>query len=201
VASIFHCLRPLEKPASTSVEDARLVVLAQTDQQSFAALYTRHFAGIYGYCYRSLGTVERAEDAAQQVFAQALASLPEYHEMGRFRSWLYTIAHHVIRAQLDTDHTNASLDVVTEVPDPGISPEEQALGALDRGALLEAIGLLPRDQRRVIELRIAGLKGREIAQELGRSHEAVRMLQHRALDHLTTALLSPDQSRGGRYGA
>ena len=201
MASIFHRLRPLEKPASTSVEDARLVVLAQTDQQSFAALYTRHFAGIYGYCYRSLGTVERAEDAAQQVFAQALASLPEYHEMGRFRSWLYTIAHHVIRAQLDTDHTNASLDVVTEVPDPGISPEEQALSALDRGALLEAIGLLPRDQRRVIELRIAGLKGREIAQELGRSHEAVRMLQHRALDHLETALLSPDQSRGGRYGA
>ena len=201
MASIFHRLRPPEKPASISVEDARLVVLAQIDQQSFAAIYNHHFAGIYGYCYRSLGTVERAEDAAQQVFAQALASLPEYREMGRFRSWLYTIAHHVIHAQLDADRTNASLDIVAELPDPGISPEEQALGALDRGALLEAIGLLPRDQRRVVELRIAGLKGREIARELGRSHEAVRMLQHRALDHLEAALLSPDQSRGGRHGA
>jgi RNA polymerase sigma factor (sigma-70 family) len=201
VASLFHRLRPPEKPVSTPVEDARLVVLAQADQHVFAAIYDRHFAGIYGYCYRSLGTVEQAEDAAQQVFAQALASLPEYRESGRFRSWLYTIAHHVIHAQRDADHSNASLDVAAEVPDPGISPEEQALGALDRGALLEAIELLPRDQRRVIELRIAGLKGREIAQELGRSHEAVRMLQHRALDHLTAALLSPDQSRGGRYGA
>jgi RNA polymerase sigma factor (sigma-70 family) len=201
VASIFQRLRPPEKPVSTSVDDARLVVLAQDDQHSFAALYDRHFAGIYGYCYRSLGTVERAEDAAQQVFAQALASLPEYRETGRFRSWLYTIAHHVIHAQRDADRTNASLDVVAEVPDPGISPEEEALGALDRGALLEAIRLLPRDQRRVIELRMAGLKGREIAQELGRSHEAVRMLQHRALDHLTVALKSQNQPRGGRHGA
>jgi RNA polymerase sigma factor (sigma-70 family) len=201
VASNFQRLRPPEKPVSTSVDDARLVVLAQDDQHSFAALYDRHFAGIYGYCYRSLGTVERAEDAAQQVFAQALASLPEYRETGRFRPWLYTIAHHVIHAQRDADRTNDSLDVVAEVPDPGISPEEEALGALDRGALLEAIGLLSRDQRRVIELRMAGLKGREIAQELGRSHEAVRMLQQRALDHLTVALKSPNQSRGGRHGA
>ena len=200
MASIFHGLRPPEKPAGIAVEDARLIVLAQADQHSFAALYDCHFAGIYGYCYRSLGTVERAEDAAQQVFAQALASLPDYRESGRFRSWLYTIAHHVIHAQRDADHSNASLDVVAEVADPGISPEEQALGALDRGALLEAIEQLPRDQRRVIELRIAGLKGREIALELGRSHEAVRMLQHRALDHLTAALLSPDHSRGGRNG-
>ena len=98
MASIFHRLRPPEKPVSTPVEDARLVVLAQVDQHVFAAIYDRHFAGIYGYCYRSLGTVERAEDAAQQVFAQALAALPEYRESGRFRSWLYTIAHHVIHA-------------------------------------------------------------------------------------------------------
>jgi RNA polymerase sigma factor (sigma-70 family) len=201
VASIFHRLRSPEKPASTAIEDAQLVVLAQADQESFAAIYDRHFAGIYGYCYRSLGTVERAEDAAQQVFAQALTSLPQYRETGRFRSWLYTIAHHVIHAQVDADLANASLDVVAEVADPGKSPEEQAIGALARGALLEAIELLPRDQRRVIELRIAGLKGREIAQELGRSHEAVRMLQHRALDHLNASLMSPDQSRGGRHGA
>ena len=61
MASIFHRLRPPEKPVSTPVEDARLVVLAQVDQHLFAAIYDRHFAGIYGYCYRSLGTVERAE--------------------------------------------------------------------------------------------------------------------------------------------
>ena len=32
-----------------------------------------------------------AEDAAEQVFAQALAALPRNQETGGFRSWLYAI--------------------------------------------------------------------------------------------------------------
>jgi RNA polymerase sigma-70 factor, ECF subfamily len=130
-----------------------------------------------------------------------LASLPRYQETGRFRSWLYTIAHHVIAEQLSGDHADAPLEVVADIADPGRSPEEQALGAIERAALLEAIDRLPRDQRRVIELRIAGFKGREIAVEMGRSHEAVRMLQHRALDLLASALIDPDRPRGGQHGA
>jgi len=107
----------------------------------------------------------------------------------------------VIGEYLRCDQADASLDVVVDVPDPGRSPEEQALGALERVALLEAINRLPSDQRRVIELRMAGLKGREIAEVLGRSHEAVRMLQHRALDRLVSALAAPDLARGGQHGA
>lgn len=200
MASIFPRRRPSGKPRPTTVEDVLFDTLARTDQEAFAAVYRRHFAGIYGYCYRELGSAERAEDATQQVFAQALGSLPRYEEQGRFRSWLYAIAYHVIHGQFSADHHDSSLDDVEGLADPGSSPEEQVLGALDRRALREAIARLPRDQRRVVELRVAGLKGREIATELGRSHEAVRMLQHRALDHLAT-LMSPDQSRGGRHGA
>jgi RNA polymerase sigma-70 factor (ECF subfamily) len=200
VAFIFPRRRPSETPRPPTVEDVPFDTLARTDQEAFAAVYGRHFAGIYGYCYRELGSAERAEDATQQVFAQALGSLPRYEEQGRFRSWLYAIAYHVIHGQISADHHDGSLDDVEGLADPGSSPEEQVLGALDRRALLEAIARLPRDQRRVVELRIAGLKGREIAAELGRSHEAVRMLQHRALDQLA-ALMSPDQSRGGQHGA
>ena len=200
MASIFPRRRPSGTPRPTTVEDVPFDTLARTDQEAFAAVYRRHFAGIYGYCYRELGSAERAEDATQQVFAQALGSLPRYEEQGRFRSWLYAIAYHVIHGQFSADHHDGSLDDVEGVADPGSSPEEQVLGALDRRALREAIARLPRDQRRVVELRVAGLKGREIAAELGRSHEAVRMLQHRALDQLAV-LMSPDQSRGGQHGA
>jgi RNA polymerase sigma-70 factor, ECF subfamily len=201
VASLFHQRRPPETSQPTTVEDGRFGTLAPPDHEAFAAVYRRHFAGIYGYCFRELGSAERAEDAAQQVFAEVLGTLPRYQERGRFRSWLYAIAYHVVHDQFRADHHDGSLDDIDEMVDPGSSPEEQVLGALDRRALLEAIARLPRDQRRVVELRVAGLKGREIAAELGRSHEAVRMLQHRALDHLASALMSPDQSRGGRHGA
>ena len=203
MASLLHRRRPSPRPAASvaaahAVADAHLVARAQADRAAFAAPYDRHFAGVYGYCYRELGSAERAEDAAQQVFAQALGSLPRYREQGRFRSWLYAIAHHVIAAQRRADRADASLDALPEVADARASPEDQALGSLARGDLLAAVARLPADQRRVVALRIAGLKGREIAEVLGRSHEAVRMLQHRALARLGASLVPP---RGGRDDA
>ena len=53
------------------------------------------------------------------------------------------------------------------------------------------LGLLPRlpdDQRRVLELRLAGLRGPDIAHVLGRSHGAVRVAQYRAIARLRTML-------------
>jgi len=178
-----------------------LVARAQADLEAFAAIYDRHFAGIYGYCYRALGSAELAEDAAQQVFEQALLSLPRYREAGKFRSWLYTIAHRVIGAQRGAAHARPALALSDDLADPGVSPEDHVLDAMARQELLAAIARLPREQRLVIKLRMAGLKGREIAEELGRSHEAVRMLQQRALDRLGADLIGKNQRRGGRDGA
>ena len=53
--------------------------------------------------------------------------------------------------------------------------------------------LLPEEQRRVVELRLAGLTGPEVAAALGRSHDSVRTTQRRALARLRTLLgITPD---------
>jgi len=49
---------------------------------------------------------------------------------------------------------------------------------------------LPVDQREVIELRLAGLTGREIAEAMERSVDAVKMLQLRAMKRLRAAVLT-----------
>jgi hypothetical protein len=75
-------------------------------------------AGIYGYCYRELGSAERAEDAAQQVFAQALASLPRCRETGRFSAWLYTLAQWSLR---HSGERRRGLTAIGTRPSPGAS--------------------------------------------------------------------------------
>lgn len=45
------------------------------------------------------------------------------------------------------------------------------------------------DQRRVIELRLSGLKGAEIASVIGCAHSAVKMLRHRAMNRLRAGLV------------
>jgi RNA polymerase sigma-70 factor, ECF subfamily len=168
------------------------------DRRAFAALYQEFFAPIYRYCYARLGSQERAEDAAHQVFVRALEAFDRYQETGRARAWLFTIAHHVVANEV-ARRGAIPLAEEFDLPDPAASPETLALAAFDRHALRAAIERLPADQRRAIELRIAGLTGREIAAELGRSVDAVKMLQHRAIERLRAEL--EGNRTGGRDGA
>src|SRR5688500_15159175 len=75
--------------------DATLVSQAREDRQAFAALYERHVAAVFGYCYHHLGSREAAEDATSLIFTRALAALPT-HRGSSFRGWLFGIAHHVV---------------------------------------------------------------------------------------------------------
>jgi len=54
--------------------------------------------------------------------------------------------------------------------------------------LLAAVARLPDDQRTAVELRLAGLTGPEVATAMGRSHEAIKKLQLRALERLRAEL-------------
>ncbi len=168
--------------------DATLMSSLQRDRQSFALLYDRYFEALYRYCYVRLRSAERAEDATHQIFVHVLEAADRYQEMGRFRAWLFTIAHNVVTKELLARPADDVDEMAHSVVDPAAGPELDALAAVERQELWGALARLPRDQRRAVELRLAGLSGREIARELGRSHEAIKMLQQRALARLRLEL-------------
>ncbi|HEY7034942.1 MAG TPA: sigma factor [Thermomicrobiales bacterium] len=73
--------------------DALLVARAREDLDAFAPIYDRYFAPVYRYCLDELRDPVAAEDAASQTFLRALSALPTYRESGRFRAWLFALAH------------------------------------------------------------------------------------------------------------
>jgi RNA polymerase sigma-70 factor (ECF subfamily) len=168
--------------------DAVLVARSQRDRHAFGALYDRYFDAVYRYCYVRLGSAERAEDAAHQIFVRALEGVGRYQESGRFRSWLFTIAHNVVLNELAARPQGMTHEEMEFVMDPAAGPEAEAVPAVELQRVRAALVQLPPDQRQAIALRLAGLTGREIARELGRSHEAVKMLQQRGLARLRTHL-------------
>ena len=174
-----------EPPADPPTDDVALVARAVADRLAFEPLYARYFDPIYRFCHRRLGTHDAAEDAAALVFAKAIEALPGYRVgEGSFRSWLFTIAYRVVADQFRGRHPVESLAAAREVAADAPSPEGQVLAADERRMLRSLLAELPDDQRHVLELRLAGLSGAEIATVLGQSHAAVKMLQQRAVKRL-----------------
>ena len=134
-----------------------------------------------------LGTDVAAEDAVSTVFTRALAAGPRYDDPS-LRSWLFAIAHNVVANAYRAERPGASLESAWDLPDRVPLLEETVIVDDERDRLLGALRRLPEDQRRVLELRLAGLTGLEIAHLLNRSHGAVKMLQLRAYARLRDIL-------------
>ena len=177
-----------------------LAARALHDPDAFTVLYRSYALDIYRYCYRRLENREAAEDATSQTFTNAYAGL---RSLGHkpFRPWLFSIAHNVVIDFYRGRANITSLDDILSQQDPGESPEELAIGQENRGAVHLLLQQLPKRDREVVELRLAGLSGPEIAQSLQCSHDAVRAAHHRAIKRIRE-LLEPTIAGefGGRSG-
>ena len=177
----------------TAADDRMLVARARVDRAVFAELYRRYVDGIYWYCLGQLREAATAEDATSQVFTQALAALPRYRDYERetaFRAWLFRIAHNVIIDTIRARRGHESLATVADLLDDRNLPEEVVILDEAQRAVWDLIATLPPEQRNVVELRLVGLTGMEIAVVLGRSRGAVDTAQSRAVARLRTLMRS-----------
>jgi RNA polymerase sigma-70 factor (ECF subfamily) len=188
----------------SSLPDDELIVWPDR-AAAFSALYSRYAPRILLYCRMRLSDPRDAEDLAASIFTSAWSAFPP-DTRGPFRSWLFTIAHHAMgnhyRHQGARGPTRSLIDHDADAfRDPDQTPEMAVISKDDARELREALAHLGDDQRQVIELRLAGLKGREIAHILGRSEPAVKMLQYRAMQHLREVLSVTNADSTGRVKA
>ncbi|MEA2523782.1 MAG: hypothetical protein QOF73_1009 [Thermomicrobiales bacterium] len=177
------------KRDDTDADDAELAARAVLERAAFGVLYDRYAAPVYRYCYRRLGERAAAEDATSGTFLRAMEALPAFRG-GSFRGWLFAIAHSVV-VNGTRRRIEQALDDTYEAVDLAASPEEMAVANDDRRQIVQLLASLPEEQRRVIELRLAGLTGNEIADSVGKSVAAVKMLQHRAMQRFRRTLATP----------
>jgi RNA polymerase sigma-70 factor (ECF subfamily) len=75
------------------------------------------------------------------------------------------------------------------------SPEDVVLQDEDRLSVAGLLAHLTPDQRQIVELRLAGLNGNEIAEVLGRSRGSVDTAQSRAITRLR-AVFAHERANG-----
>lgn len=189
-------------------DELRFIAEAQASPAAFGPLYRHYAPAIYRFCYRRLGHPDNAADATSQTFIKAIASLKSFrpdpaHPGKTFRAWLYHIAGNVVTDVRRAHRSHRSLDVPEEdaslarfLVDPRRSPEELAIAASDASAVRDALDHLPERQRGIVELRLAGLTGDEIAETMDMSLSAVKSAQFRAYNTLRAVLLPVVHDRG-----
>ncbi len=185
------------------IDDTTLVARAKRDREAFALLYARYLTPVLRFCESRLGDHAEAEDATSQIFAKAMVALPSCRDQ-TFRAWLFTIARNVVTDTFRTRRPASSLDAVGDLTAPEPGPDILAVVEDERRRLRDLLTHLTPDQRRVVELRLAGLTGKEIAGALSMSIPAVKTHQFRAIARLRDVLgvgIEPKSKPSSRDGA
>jgi RNA polymerase sigma-70 factor (ECF subfamily) len=178
-------------PEAAANDDLADVAAAQHDLQAFAPLYLRYKPTVYHYCLRRLSNPEAAADATSLVFTRAVAALPRFRPDPRragstFRSWLFTIAHNVIVDEHRRTRPTVSIDQqhddnpTFQLTSNHLTPEAHVVHLDDTERVARWLDHLPERQRAIVELRLAGLSGEEIAGTMGMSLSAIKSAQFRA---------------------
>lgn len=158
--------------------DQELVERARAgDSGSFGELVKRYGPGLYGFLVCQLRDRARAEDVYAETFMRAWRGLGRYRERGRFKAWLFTIAHRLClddaeregRRRADSLDDPQGMDETLAERTPGREPgpERLAASATAQKRIEAALAGLPEEQRQVFLMRErGGLSFAEIADAL-----------------------------------
>ncbi len=177
--------------------DSELITRSRSDPQSFAEIFDRHYAALYRYLRRRIGS-EVAADLAAETFVTAFAKRAAYHpEGGDCRPWLYGIAHNLLRTHLRSERRQLAAFArhgVDPLADAAASAEfslaDQRADAAAIGARLAAfLAELPDGDRDALLLVAwAELSYAEVARALGIPVGTVRSRLNRARRRLRALL-------------
>ena len=152
-------------------------------QDQVAQLYIETREDVYRYLLTLGVHPPKAQEAVQEVFLRLYASLKKGEKIGSLRGWVFRVAHNYglkVRARQSTEE---KFDPAFEshLASPAVSAEQALLDREKMTRLNAAVEGLSEQQKRVLFLRMEGLRYPEIGSTLGISASAVGEFLRRAL--------------------
>ena len=164
-----------------------IIQVQHGNDDAFTNLVETYQKPVYNLCYRMLGEMEAAEDAAQETFLKAFQNLARYDRERSFATWLLSIAaHHCIDKLRRRRFNSVSIDEdeegQTDIPDHSApDPESEIMKHQQRERLQNCLQSLdPTDRAAVVMRYWQDCSEVEIAQALKLTVPAVKSRLHRA---------------------
>ncbi len=142
----------------------RLISEYKSPLQRLAAAYVRE--------------VPDREDVIQEIAVALWQAIPKFRNESSERTWLYRIAHNTAITAVTKlrrrGRSEAALDDLPEPPDRPSPPTNDGLIEAERRTwLVQAIRLLPADDRQIVTLHLEDLSHRQIQEITGLSEGAI----------------------------
>ena len=165
------------------------------DARAFEVVFDRHAGPAFSLAYRMCGRRGLAEDVVQEAFLSVWRSGARYDRArGSVRSWVLSVGHNRAIDTLRRHEARQTRDVVDEtiaerLPARELTDAEAARREESR-AVRGALGELPAEQRKVIELAyFGGFTHSQIAEMLGMPIGTVKGRMRLGLSKMRLSLL------------
>lgn len=146
---------------SITDDDRLMIRLQEGDTVAFDEIVTRWQSRLIGFFIRTARDRQLAEDLAQETLLKVYSQSWDYLPLGRFRSWLFRIAHNLFiddfrkrshdalihayrgRSRDDDDDCDTMSRVVAETTPPDFPLQRDEVAA----CIQEALAEIPEEQR------------------------------------------------------
>lgn len=160
--------------AERLADEELMPLIGEKDPEAFEVFYDRHGGVAYSLAYRIVGEKAAAEDVTQEAFISLWRSGARFDSTrGSVRSWMLSIVRNRAIDQLRSKAGKAPKlafddDSILEQRPAEELTEEEAMRHETASEVRGALGSLPGDQSKVIELAyFGGFSHSEIARMLG----------------------------------
>jgi RNA polymerase sigma-70 factor (ECF subfamily) len=158
---LFRPPRSAARDVRTLADEDLMELVRAGDTRAFEVVFDRHAGVAFSLAYRICGSRTRAEEVVQDAFLSLWRSGARYERArGSVRSWVLSIVHNRAIDSMRRELVTTSRDIVDDhLAEQLASPHETAAEAErrdDARRVRSALGELPLDQRRVIELAYFG---------------------------------------------
>lgn len=177
-------------------------LVAGADADAFAIVYDRHADAAFSLAYRMCGKRALAEDVVQEAFISLWRSAGSYQRArGSVRNWVLRIVHNrgvdALRRSILRDGPVHLDETIAERMPAGDRTDEEVERREQSGEIRGALGALPPEQRRVIELAyFSGFTHVEIAEVLQTPVGTVKGRMRLGLSKLRISLADQEERAG-----
>jgi RNA polymerase sigma factor (sigma-70 family) len=155
------------------------------DATAFDELFRRYEPRAFSYFFRRTGSRDRAQDLYQDLFLRIHRARDAYDSRRPFSPWFFQIAHRLLIDDQRRAYRSQELSLEERQSEAAAVTWDQASAVSERDQLAQLLdGLSTHERHVLVRAKVEGVSYAVIADQLGKSVDAVKQVASRAVRRL-----------------